>query len=215
MPTFRGVSVTLESQYDIMKLPEFPPLEVSSLSISEGASRTLPHKPHTPSFRVSCSPSLSNVSATSIYTTSPIVEVYAPTYPASQFWISYGIAPSAFDKTQVQTRFVYFKLILSGQCVVSWGVGEEEEWKGKTMWGLFREGTGDGWFGKKAVEKRGFFFQGADVEQRLEVQVFRARGRRRVSREFEDRKRAKGIRDVEYAWLWSLPETTGQTAYIL
>lgn len=77
------------------------------------------------------------------------------------------------------------------------GVGEEEEWKGKTMWGLFREGTGDGWFGKKAVEKKGFFFQGSDVEQQLEIQVFRARGRRRVSREFDVMKRAKGIRDVE------------------
>lgn len=193
MPTFRGVSVNLESQYDIMVLPEYPPPEVPLLPYHEGASHTLQTKTSISSFKASCSPSLSHESATS----PQIVEIYVPLYPASQFWISYGIAPSALSKAVAQTRFVYFKLIMSGRCVVSWGAGEDEQWKGKTMWGLFRGGSSNGWVGRKAVEKKGFFFQGGDVEQEFEVQVFRARGRRRVSREFEERKRTKGKKDVE------------------
>ena len=112
------------------------------------------------------------------------IDIDIPSYLASQFWISYAVAPSALTQTSEQVKFMYFKLLLDGKCIVSWGVGEAENWKGKTMWAFFRGNDhGMGW---RTVEKRGFFFRTTDDEQHFEIVAYRARGRRRASRQFEN-----------------------------
>ncbi|KAH0346650.1 hypothetical protein KCU83_g7189, partial [Aureobasidium melanogenum] len=62
-----------------------------------------------------------------------LVDVYVPSYLASQFWISYTVNPAMLAPAQAPTKYIFFKLILDGECIVSWGIGEAEEWKGKTM----------------------------------------------------------------------------------
>ncbi|KAI5272030.1 hypothetical protein E4T47_04627 [Aureobasidium subglaciale] len=111
------------------------------------------------------------------------VDVYVPSYLASQFWISYTINPAMLAPAHAPTKYVFFKLMLDGECVVSWGVGEAEEWKGKTMWAFFSGEDQGGW---RAVDKRAFFFRPSGDDQDFDILAFRARGRRRACRQFDD-----------------------------
>ena len=67
-----------------------------------------------------------------ILRSSLVVTVYVPTYPSSQFWLRYSIAPPYPPKA-----LYYFKLFLNGKCVVSWGCGEKDGYRGKTVFGLY------------------------------------------------------------------------------
>lgn len=112
-----------------------------------------------------------------------LVDVYVPSYLASQFWISYTINPAMLAPAQAPIKYIFFKLILDGECIVSWGVGEAEEWKGKTMWAFFRGEDHGGW---RTVDKRAFFFRATDEDQDFDLLAYRARGRRRASRQFDE-----------------------------
>jgi len=147
-----------------------------------------------------------------------IADVYVPVYPLSQFWIGYeadlreimevsaeeeetrGLLNRYELDERHEVKFVYFKLLVNGQQTVEWGVWarrdgvkeEEGARKGKVMFALFQRRDKQ----VKALEKRGFFFQGrvgddedvddeADCKEEegvIEVRVYRARGRRRVGR---------------------------------
>lgn len=234
MPTFGGISVSLLSQFDVLRIPEYPPPSFSD-------RRTSPNDGHNAhahsreqadmgpeqhekvlqqtsisSFETASTLSSSVVaergggssrdgesvapSALAYSPKSPVVEVYTPTYPGSQFWISYAaskttlvpVAAAGQDMQQLPaataTGFLYFKLFVDGTSVVSWGVGENQGWKGKTMWGLCKGSAGaETWEGFGTLEKRGLFFAARDeVSQEveggacLEIRVYRARGRKRV-----------------------------------
>ncbi|KAH0257114.1 hypothetical protein KCU91_g16549, partial [Aureobasidium melanogenum] len=112
-----------------------------------------------------------------------LVDVYVPSYLASQFWISYTINPAMLAPAHAPTKYVFLKLILDGECIVSWGVGEAEEWKGKTMWAFFRGEDHGGW---RTVDKRAFFFRATGEDQDFDLLAYRARGRRRASRQFDE-----------------------------
>ncbi|KAI4744936.1 hypothetical protein E4T50_04706 [Aureobasidium sp. EXF-12298] len=112
-----------------------------------------------------------------------LVDVYVPSYLASQFWISYTINPAMLAPAQAPAKYIFFKLILDGQCIVSWGVGEAEEWKGKTMWAFFRGEDHGGW---RTVDKRAFFFRPTGEDQDFDILAYRARGRRRACRQFDE-----------------------------
>ncbi|KAI4728856.1 hypothetical protein E4T49_03289 [Aureobasidium sp. EXF-10728] len=112
-----------------------------------------------------------------------LVDVYVPSYLASQFWISYTVNPAMLAPTQAPTKYMFFKLILDDECIVSWGVGEAEEWKGKTMWAFFRGEDHGGW---RTVDKRAFFFRPAGDDQDFDILAYRARGRRRACRQFDE-----------------------------
>jgi hypothetical protein len=146
---------------------------------------------------------------TAAATTCAVVDVDINALPASQFWISYICNPhpinhshppgnpsvepaaSADQGDQVEeVRFFYFKLLIEGSCVLSWGVGAEETWRGKTVVGFFDGGTD--FEGRRVVEKRGLFFGSGNAlrtsldsetmemsSTSFEVQVFRAKARRR------------------------------------
>ena len=83
-------------------------------------------------------------------------------------------------------RFYYFKLFAGGKCILSWGVGEQDDWCGKTMYALFNAGTD--FEGKKVVEKRGLFFPKRSKRGSVngfEIRVFRARARKREVAKYE------------------------------
>ena len=110
MPSYRSITVSLVSQYDILTIPEYPP----------------------PSDRGSPDPFLSTADTLRLVNSeNSVVTVYVPVYPASQFWISYSISPPYPPKA-----LFYFKLFLNGKHIVSWGCGQSDGYKGKTMFNV-------------------------------------------------------------------------------
>ena len=110
-----------------------------------------------------------------------------PTYLSSQFWISYHCPlPPPAKPNGDQTRYYYFKLYTGGKCILSWGVGEDEDWQGKVVCGFWDAGTD--FEGKKVVERRGLFFpKTGDSSGRgaFEICVYRAKARKREEVKYE------------------------------
>ncbi|MCJ1427622.1 hypothetical protein MMC29_005525, partial [Sticta canariensis] len=157
MPTYRSITISLVSQFDIMTIPEYAPPPAP-----KNTSSTLP---------VLISPDLS------------LVSVYIPTYPSSQFWISYSISPPHPPKA-----LYYFKLFLHGSCVVSWGCSEEDGYKGRTMFAMFE--SGEIFMGNPLLERRALRFgtetaSAADANF-MEIKVYRSKGRQRIEPQVQD-----------------------------
>ncbi|KAK0285098.1 hypothetical protein LTR35_005300 [Friedmanniomyces endolithicus] len=197
MPTTRGISFSLLSQYDARALPESP-LPILDQVTGRPQVR-VEAKDERPGPRRQDEDG--NVDRDG---QSHITAVTIPVYPGSQFWMSYRcprppapLPPSSISETATGNdnsfRFWYFKVFAAGRggkdvCLVSWGVGEREQWSGKTVLALF-EGRRRG-----DLEKRGFFFAaagapatyggvevagGAEGEAMLEVRVYRSWARKR------------------------------------
>lgn len=109
--------------------------------------------------------------------------VYVPIYSGSQFWINYACP----DPEGTETKFFYFKLFIKGRCLLSWGVGEEDQLSGRVTFAIFDGGSDV--VGKRILEKRSFFFHNADASQRhggnFELRVFRSKARKREPAKFE------------------------------
>lgn len=118
-----------------------------------------------------------------------LVSVYVPIYSCSHFWLSYSIEGPHPDKA-----LYYFKLYINGKEIVSWGCSEKDEFKGKTMFGLFSPGESS--FQHSVFERRVFCFGRDDkdgdslplnsLEDMMEVRVYRARHRMRIRPEAPD-----------------------------
>ncbi|KAG9190807.1 hypothetical protein G6011_08895 [Alternaria panax] len=113
--------------------------------------------------------------------------VYVPALPGSTFWIGYSVSPPV-----PEGYYFLFKLYINGARIMSWSTGKEEEWQGKTMFGLFESSEDEN--GKKRVEKRVLCFTAKgtkdvfDDTARVEIRVHRADGRKRVERQAEEYK---------------------------
>lgn len=127
-------------------------------------------------------------SATPALVDNSLVSCYIPIYPLSQFWLSYNISAPHPPKA-----LYYFKFFINDACVVSWGCGEENGFKGKTMYGLYD--SGERWMGEPGVDARVFSFanestthrrMNSNLGQVMEVRVYRARGRKRTKPKLED-----------------------------
>ena len=158
MPTYRTITISLVSQFDIMTIPEYAPPKVPNDPFSEA-------------------PIL-------VDTVKSLVSVYIPTYPSSQFWIYYSIAPPYPPKA-----VFYFKLFLNRSCVVSWGCGERDNYKGRTMFAM--SDSVQSWMGHPNIERRAMCFvspeQSANTvhasnsfEDFMELKVYRSKGRKRI-----------------------------------
>ena len=162
MPTYRSITLALTSQYDLLVIPEYPP-------------------PRVPADPFSNSPQLIDAAHSTVST-------YIPTYPSSQFWLTYSVAPPHPPKA-----LYYFKLSINGKHLVSWGCGEDEEFKGKTVFALSPFGIDED--NRQVWERRGLVFGKSDKRTQgigphrtptdpmgdvLEVKVFRSRGRKRI-----------------------------------
>jgi hypothetical protein len=170
MPTYRSINIALHSQFDVETLPEYlpPPQEYYS---ARGVVRI--------------APSLID-DATST------CSVYVPVLPGSTFWIGYSVSPPVPDD-----HFFLFKLYINNAHIVSWSTGKDEEWRGKTMFGLYERAEDEE--GKRKVEKRVLSFTSPDKDgsawndvedpfderMSMEIRVHRAHGRKRIERELE------------------------------
>lgn len=202
MPSFHGVRVGLESQYDIKLVQEYvSPKQINQSSLK---SSTASKQGEVASSAAVFSSNVSHVwqdkqeEHSLLPDKSALVEVQIPIYANSQFWLTYDIDPLLVPNSpeEVGARYIFFKLILPSHSTEhvdqttitaiprytsSWGVGAKEDWKGKTMFGLFRGASNN--FG--GIDKRGFYFPTSNHdESSFDIQIFRARGRRRVSRQF-------------------------------
>lgn len=215
MPSYHGIHVYLQSQFDLMTIPEYPrPLttrarssdseEDATFGASQRAASSLPEDGNIP-FQQESSANSSQIFSDSEEAdneTATVLDIYIPFYRSSQFWISYSIDPVSVLTTSTtselsggEVKFIYFKLVLNGRDFVSWGVGEEEQWRGKTMWALADGGCD--WRGRGVVRKEGLFFGDDDGEEAeisdgmakmlgdFEVRVYRARGRKKRERVVE------------------------------
>lgn len=204
MPTHRGIFVTLQSQFDALMIPEYPP------------SNQAPQD-------TGLSPPLG-----------PTIETEIPRYPGSRFWIVYSCLPPVLahisatdlwtpgrpasplhhDVEGQQVKYFYFKLYLVGvsEAVVSWGVEAGQGWEGKVGFGFF-DAERD-FQGKQVVEKRGLFFglqTRADVDDEsqerdegFQLKVFRAKGRirERVCYPPCIASGSRGVRCVSAYWIY-------------
>ncbi|KAI8936632.1 hypothetical protein NX059_007031 [Plenodomus lindquistii] len=171
MPTYRSISISLHSQFDIETFPEYPP-EPKEDYLARGITGFVPDL---------------------IDDTTSTCSVYVPVLPGSTFWINYSVEPPI-----PAGHHFLFKLYLNGAHIVSFSTGKEDGWQGKTMFGLFEsiDGGKDG----KRVEKRVFSFTPpnrkdhlwndvADVHDKtacVEIRVHRSNGRKRTERVFEE-----------------------------
>jgi hypothetical protein len=126
---------------------------------------------------------VTNTAESSSHDQSRLVDVYVPSFLSSQFWISYTINPAMLAPAHAPTKYMFFKLLLDGECIVSWGVGERDQWKGKTMWAFARRH--DHGHDYSPVDKRAFFFRPTGDDQDFDIVAYRARARRRTCRHFD------------------------------
>ena len=170
MPTYRSITTTLVSQFDILVIPEYEP-------------------PKIPADPFLNAPTLINHDHS-------LVSVYVPTYPSSQFWLSYSISPPYPPR-----MLYYFKLYINGTHIVSWGSGEKDGFEGKAMFGLFDPGPAP--FEHSEIERRSLCFgpdNGSTTENLndfIEVKVFRSRGRKRTEPQLESFQSLPGKVDAD------------------
>lgn len=164
MPSYRGISISLQSQYDARTIPEWPP---PSAEATPSPNKGVPNSGIT-TFRAPPSDSPSRNTA----------EVYIPIYRGSQIWINYT-GPVPRDTSNPDTRFYFFKLYMSGKCLFSWGVGAEDNWSGRVTFGIFDGGTD--FEGRRMLEKKALFFPKHETNESqtgFEIRVFRSRARK-------------------------------------
>ena len=208
MPRFRNITLSLQSQYDILTIPEYapptllPPANVPSPAIGVALSKglppipsNLPEDPFTIDAGSSNQPvysllrSDSNISL--LNTETSTISVFVPNYPRSQFWPAYSI-----EGPHPPGLLYYFKLFLHGRHIVSWGCGEEDGYEGKAMFGIFRHQSGkraESWafcFGPDdrdvtPVRRGGLREQLDHSRDAMEIRVYRSRGRTRVPTELK------------------------------
>ncbi|KAF2214589.1 hypothetical protein CERZMDRAFT_82557 [Cercospora zeae-maydis SCOH1-5] len=157
MPEQRGITISLQSQYDALSLPEL----LAPVSPDRESESVVPPKSRHESDQTN------------------VVEAYTPIYPGSQFWILFRC-----NQPVDETRYYYFKLFLDGKCVLSWGCGENNAWSGRVGFGIF-ESSGDDLTGQPLVEKRAFVFPHTDDTGQggsFEIRVYRAAARKRQDR---------------------------------
>jgi hypothetical protein len=139
------------------------------------------------------------------------VSVFIPFVPQAHFWISYNVEQPPTEPGV----FYVFKLLINGQPIVTWCCGEEEKWKGKTMFSL-HDSEQHNVVASAGMEKRFFHFSkkkdeateeespdkqmsrhNTEQEHCVEVRVCRANVKIRTSRELQKFKGLPGSCGIE------------------
>jgi hypothetical protein len=157
MPVYRGIKISVISQYGAQALPEYSPSRIFDHNTLSPAPDSLPAL---------------------LDSTTQTATVYIPIFPNSMFWFRYHVyVPNA--------HYYYFKAYMNDAHLVSWGTGEVDDFQGKVMFGLFenRSGimperhlltfSGDASLNDPAAALPG--------RESLEIRVYRSKGRRSVS----------------------------------
>ena len=112
MVKFRGIEVSIISQFDIRKLPEFRLRQQSPLSPSDPRA----------------------ASSSSSPSSKAVASCYVPIYPGSQVWFEYCI-----DGPHPPSAAYFFKFLLDGKVITSWDCTERHDYHGKMMYSLTGE----------------------------------------------------------------------------
>lgn len=178
MPCLRGIELSLVIMPDSVLLPEFPHPDASSVhvaSVGEAAQNVQETDAIPPG---SDSPRIQK--------TAPRASVYIPSTPGSQFWVQYSI-----HRHPEPPCYLFFKLLINGRNITNCGIKPGTE-SGTITRALFE--PSDRWHLKQdgmllkrsGIESRSFCFcpgpdatAAADDGGLIEIQVFRAKSRRR------------------------------------
>ncbi|KAF2718301.1 hypothetical protein K431DRAFT_306202 [Polychaeton citri CBS 116435] len=163
MPSIGCITISLQSQYNGMRLSEYPATETLLFGAQE-AQGTFP--PFCPSERRSL----------------PVFDALIETNSASQFWVNYTCQP---PPEYSATRYYYFKLFVRDTCLISWCTSAADQWSGKVMHGLFNGRTD--FLGRQTVrEKRALQFPTKGIhEGYFEIKVYRSNTRRREEPKYQ------------------------------
>ncbi|KAK0759305.1 hypothetical protein N5P37_008191 [Trichoderma harzianum] len=178
MPCLRGIELSLVIQPDSVLLPEFPHPDASSVhvaSVVEASQKVQENDVSSP-----------GLDSPRIQKTAPRASVYVTSAPGSQFWVQYSI-----HRHPEPSCYLFFKLFMNGRNITSCGIKPGTA-SGTITRALFE--PSDRWHLKQdgmllkrsGIESRSFCFSpgpdaiaAADDGGLIEVQVFRAKSRRR------------------------------------
>ncbi|KAM0199566.1 hypothetical protein ACHAPA_006875 [Fusarium lateritium] len=178
MPSFQGLEVAIVTQPDDNKLPEFPLSDASS-------QPALPSTGEVPPLDDSGSTCLS-LDAQQAPKASPRISVYIPSNPGTQFGIEY-----VFHEESPPSRYFYFKIFMNGRNIANCGVNPLRNPAGcitralcepSARWKYKEDGV---LLIRDGIEARCFSFlpsknqSVAEDGGLIELQIFRAKGRRR------------------------------------
>ncbi|KAF3770692.1 hypothetical protein M406DRAFT_240032, partial [Cryphonectria parasitica EP155] len=184
MPLLQGIEVTIVTQSELGQLPEYPHPDGSSFQ----SRRLRDNKPDDQSN--SCDGDFQNRVADDpahASGTDSTVSVYVPSLPGAQFWINYVVKTPPSPPGHL-----FFKLYMNGRHITSWGINPSIKSHGRAEKALYE--PSDRWdqeedgvvFKQEGIEARYFYFTGnqqelsaADNGGLIEVQAFRAKGRKR------------------------------------
>lgn len=204
MPSLRGIEISIITQSEFGRLPEYPYPEQYSLQ-SPQKSSSVARDDQQPCFVPADDGTEANGSAM-LWESKPKVSVYIPSLPGppsfsslisvmncsnslpgSQFWINYVV-----DDEPTPPSHLYFKLHMNGRHITSWGTNPKVKSQGCVEKALYE--PCDRWsqeqsgvmFKQEGIEARYFYFVNdqqhpsvADDGGLIEVHVFRAKGRKR------------------------------------
>lgn len=192
MPSFRGIEISVFTQSVIGRLPEYPHPEGPSF---QHALNDISIESHVPLDHDQASLKKENT----------MVSIYIPSVPGqlrfprrlqlvttnsligSQFWINYVV-----ERDPSPPSHIFFKLYMNGRHITSWGINPKVKREGRVEKALYE--PSERWsqeengvvFNQEGIETRYFHFVGCQQEQSIaedggiiEVQVFRAKGRKR------------------------------------
>nr|POF15188.1 rrna-processing protein efg1 [Quercus suber] len=178
MPTHRGITIRLQSQFDARMIPERQPSreEQSSPDAGNTIHTEIPCYPGSRFWIVySCPPPV----PAHLYSTNTAFEDHPPRNDLNH----------EVDGQQIKYYFFKLHVMSSSESIISWGVGAEQEWQGKVGHGFFS--AGKDFRGHEIVEKRGIFFPGRkerapaaeeytkEHDGSFKLEVFRAKGFRK------------------------------------
>jgi hypothetical protein len=158
------------------------------------------------------------------------VSVFIPIFPMQQFWLIYSTQPPKPDNDTMlraatgdstdnpynrhsspstANLFYVFKLFAGSDELATWSCGPEQEWHGKTVFGMFDTSTstsGKGLqkrimtFGSQGPQISGDLAAQSDVDRKIEVRVYRADRALRVPRQ-TDIWRGSDTSEIKYTVL--------------
>ncbi|KAM0456405.1 hypothetical protein ACHAO4_003429 [Trichoderma viride] len=180
MPCLRGIELSIIIQPDSLPLPEFPHPDASSVRVV-----SLGEIAQAEEFYNESSPHGSD--STHIQKLAPRASVYIPSTPGSQFWVQYRIR-----RSPEPSCYLYLKLFMNGRHITSCGITDAASgtisralYEPSDRWHLKQNGT---LLKRSGIESRSFCFSpgpdaaaAADDGGLIEVQVFRAKSRRRCT----------------------------------
>lgn len=169
MVKFRGIEISVISQFDICKLPEFKHSKSSNFEQYDRNPFQADNKQKSP-----------------LALSYPKASCYVPIYPGGQIWFEYCI-----DGPHPAQAAYLFKLIVNNKVITSWDCTAKHGFHGKMMYNLVSEGV-DPDTGRNVIKRQAIRFgdgledceSGAQDEDVVQINVYRIEHRKRL-REIE------------------------------